>query len=250
VHFFNIFAAIVFTFTLTACSQSETGNGSDASTAFHDLLDEHWAEAKSEKGFFRKDPDAWRMDGKLSEHTPEARARRQQFNESVLNKLASININDLGADDQLTYRIFKYERETERDSYRQRDHLFPITSMFGYHTYFAEAPSNMSFLSTSDYDDYLLSLADFTRYNRDYIEVLREAIDAGYTHYCGSISGYATTIEEHIVADAEQSRLYVPFTRFPGNINDEQRAEYTSKGVELINAVDRTRLRRATALFC
>lgn len=234
---FSIFVAIIFTFTLTVCSQSGTGNGSAANTVFHDLLDEHWAAAKLEKVFFRTDPDAWRMDGNLSEHTPEARARRHQFNEAVLSKLAGINVDDLGADDQLSYRIFEYERETERDSYRQRDYFFPITSTFGYHTYFAEAPSNMSFLSTSDYDNYLLSLADFTRYNRDYIEVLREAIDAGYTHYCGSISGYATTIEEHIVADAEQSRLYVPFTRFPGNISDDQRAEYTGKGIELINVL-------------
>lgn len=223
--------------TVTACLQSETGYGSDANTAFHDLLDEHWAAANSEKIFFRKDPDTWRMDGQLSEHTPEARTRRQHFNEAVLSKLAGIRIADLGADDQLSYRIFKYERETERDSYGQRDHFFPITSLFGYHTYFAEAPSNMSFLSSSDYDDYLVSLADFTRYNGEYIAVLREAIEVGYTHYCGSISGYATTIEEHIVAGAEQSRLYVPFTRFPGNISDDKRAEYTSKGVELINAV-------------
>ena len=39
----------------------------------------------------------------------------------------------------------------------------------------------MGFLSASDYDDYLISLADFTRYNRDYIEVLRKAVEAGYT---------------------------------------------------------------------
>jgi uncharacterized protein (DUF885 family) len=232
-----ILAAIVFTFTLAACSPNKTDDGSVTKATFHDLLDDHWAAANAERVFFRTDPDAWRMDGKLSEHTPEARARRQQFNEAVLSSLAGINIDDLGADDQLSYRIFKYERETERESYKQRDHLFPFTSMFGYHTYFAEAPSNMSFLSTSDYDDYLVSLADFTRYNRDYIEVLRDAIQVGYMHYCGSISGYATTIEEHIVADAQQSRLYVPFTRFPGNVNGDQRAEYTSKGIELINAV-------------
>jgi len=233
----SIFAVIFLACTLSACSQSDTHTGPDANTAFHDLLDEHWAAANLEKVFFRKDPDAWRMDGALPEHTTEARARRLQFNDAVLSKLAAINIDELGADDRLTYRIFKYERETERDSYRQRDHLFPITSMFGYHMYFAEAPSNMSFLSSSDFDDYLVSLADFTRYNRDYIDVLREAIEAGYTHYCGSISDYAATIEEHIVADAEQSRLYVPFTRFPGNISEDQRAEYTSKGVAMINAV-------------
>ena len=230
-------AATFFAFVLVACSPTSTDDGVDTEKAFHALLDEHWATASAEKVFFRTDPDAWRMDGKLSEHTPEARARRQRFNEAVLGKLAGIDIEGLGAEDQLSYRVFKYERETERESYAQRDHLFPITSMFGYHTYFAEAPSNMSFLSSGDYDDYLVSLADFTRYNREYIELLREAIQAGYTHYCGSISGYATTIEEHIVGDAKQSRLYVPFTRFPGNINEDQRAEYSSRGIELINAV-------------
>jgi len=235
--FCKIIVATCFVVVLAACSPTATDDGAAAETAFHALLDEHWAAASAEKVFFRTDPDAWRMDGELSEHTPEARARRQQFNEVVLSKLADINVDDLGADDQLSYRIFRYERETERESYAQRDHLFPITSMFGYHTYFAEAPSNMSFLSSSDYDDYLVSLADFTRYNREYIELLRDAIEAGYTHYCESISGYASTIEEHIVGDATQSLLYVPFTRFPGNVNDDQRAEYSSKGIELIEAV-------------
>lgn len=221
--------------SLMACSPADTS--SDATADFHALLDDHWAAASAEKIFFRKDPDAWRMDGKLSEHTPEARARRAQFNENVLERLAAIDIDDLDADDRLSYRIFKYEREIEKESHQQHDHYFPITSMFGYHTYFAEAPSNMSFLSAGDYDDYLVSLADFTRYNREYIGALREAIKAGYTHYCESISGYAGTIEEHIVPDAEQSRLFVPFTGFPSTIDDDQRARYTDQGSMLIESV-------------
>ncbi|MDH5259981.1 MAG: DUF885 domain-containing protein [Gammaproteobacteria bacterium] len=233
----NFLASPVLVFVLMACAPTDTDRRPQAGAAFHNLLDEHWAAASAEKVFFRSDPDAWRMDGELSEHTPEARARRQQFNEAVLGKLADISVDELRPDDQLSYRIFKYEREAERESYQQPVHLFPITSQSGYHTYFAEAPSNMSFLAAADYDDYLVSLADFRRYNREYIDVLREAVRSGYTHYCGSISGYAATIEAHIVADAEQSLLYVPFTRFPGNVNDDQRAEYTRKGVELIESV-------------
>ena len=114
---------------------------------------------------------------------------------------------------------------------------FPINSLFGYHTYFAESPASTSFLSSGNYDDYLVSLADFTRYNRNHIETLREAVAAGYTHYCESIADYAETIEAHIVVDAEKSGLYVPFTRFPGNINEDQRAQFVNKGVELINTV-------------
>ena len=236
-HSYRILAMLTVACSLIACSPKEIGDRPDAGAAFHALLDEHWAAAQAEKVFFRTDPDAWRMDGKLSEHTPEARARRQQFNEHVLATLAEISVDELDDKDQLSYRIFQYERETESDSYQQLDHLFPINSLFGYHTYFAESPASTSFLSSRDYDDYLISLADFTRYNRDYIQALREGIESGYTHYCESIANYSTTIEPHIVDDAEKSGLYVPFTRFPGNVGEDQRAEFVGKGVELINTV-------------
>ena len=220
-----------------ACTSRNSGESADAGAAFHDLLDEHWSQAEIEKVFFRTDPDAWRMDGPLSEHTDEARARRQEFNEQILAKLAAIDGNTLNEKDKLSYRVFKYERETERESYQQLDHFFPFTRLFGYHTYFAESPANTAFLSAGDYDDYLVSLADFTRYNRDYIAVMREAVTQGYTHYCDSIASYGDTIETHIVDDPESSGLFEPFTRFPGNVNEDQRAQYIGKGMELINAV-------------
>ncbi len=220
----KLLATIIVACTLMSCTNSATDSSPGAGAAFHELLDDHWAAATDEKVFFRTDPDGWRMDGALSEHTAEARSRRQQFNEAILARLATIDMAELDADDQLSFRIFLYERETERESYLQPGHFFPINSLFGYHTYFAEAPSNTAFLSAQDYENYLVSLADFTRYNRDYIEVMREAVAAGYTHYCESISGYAKTIDVHIVSNAESSGLFVPFTRFPGNVNEDQRA--------------------------
>lgn len=246
-HNMRILLLSIVAAALVACAPED--NTEQASAAFHALLDRHWAAANEEKIFFRTDPDGWRMHGRLSEHTAEARARRARFNDEVLAQLAGISVDDLDAADKISYRIFKYERETERESYRQPEHFFPFTSLFGYHTYFAEAPASMTFLGTGDYDDYLVSLADFTRYNREHIAVLREAVAAGYTHYCGSIADYAKTIEEHIVAAAEQSGLYVPFTRFPGNIGEDARAAYTSKGVELIDDVVVPGYRELLAFF-
>ncbi len=233
----KLLATILVACSVMSCTNSATDSSPDAGAAFHELLDDHWAAATDEKVFFRTDPDGWRMDGALSEHTAEACSRRQLFNEAILARLATIDMAELDANDQLSFRIFLYERETERESYLQPGHFFPINSLFGYHTYFAEAPSNTAFLSAQDYENYLVSLADFTRYNRDYIEVMREAIAAGYTHYCESISGYAETIDVHIVSDVESSGLFVPFTRFPGNVNEDQRARFISKGSELIRSV-------------
>jgi uncharacterized protein (DUF885 family) len=236
----QIISATLLALSLAACPpETPDLRSAEASAAsdFHALLDEHWTRSVEEKIYFRSDPDAWRMDGPLSEHTPEARERRREFNELMLERLASIDEEGLEGEDRISYRLFKYERETERDSYSYNDHRFPFTSLFGYHTYFAEAPANMSFLTAEDYDNYLVSLADFTRYNRERVAELREGVETGYTHYCESITDYARTIEAHIVSDATESGLFVPFESFPSSIDEPRRAEYTAKGAELIQDV-------------
>jgi uncharacterized protein (DUF885 family) len=221
-------------FALPACEQEPAGTTSRTVEAFHKLLDEHWAAAVSEKIYFRSDGDAWRMDGKLSEHTAEARARRQAFNNSMLERLQAIDPQSLNGRDRISLQVFRYERETERDSYQQYDYLFPFMSMVGYHTYFAEAPSSMSFLGADDYDNYLVSLDDFPRYNDEHIALLREAIEIAYTHYCGSIKDYARTMRVHIVDDPQKSALFVPFGSFPETFTQGQKAAYTRKGLALI----------------
>jgi uncharacterized protein (DUF885 family) len=220
-------AAIV----LSACARPATPG-----ERFHDLLDAHWENAVAEQVFFRSDPDAWRMNGKLAEFTAEARARRQTFNNEILARLEEIDIESLDKNDQVSYRVFEYERLTERDSYEYYDHLFPFTSMFGYHTYFAEAPAAMSFLSAADYEKYLISLADFPRYNNEHIDLLREAVSKGFTHYCESLAGYEETIRAHIVDDAKASALFVPFLKFPATMSAEQQADFTARGIKLIES--------------
>ncbi len=216
---------------LTACGGSATSGDS-----FQAILDDHWDNAVAEQIFFRSDPDAWRMNGKLAEFTAEARARRQAFNEEILARLDDVDFDALERNDQVSFQVFEYERLTERDSYEQVDYLFPITSMFGYHTYFAEAPAAMSFLSSEAYEKYLISLADFPRYNNEHIELLREAVARGFTHFCESMADYEKTISAHIVDDVKESGLYLPFLQFPSTIPGNRQAEFTARGVELIES--------------
>ena len=90
------------------------------------------------------------MDGKLSDHTAEGRTRRRKINEGLLARLDEIDADQLNSKDRISYQVFRYERETERDSYEQYDHLFPISSMTGYHTYFAEAVEFLRFDKAAD----------------------------------------------------------------------------------------------------
>jgi uncharacterized protein (DUF885 family) len=198
------------------------------------LLDEQWQRSIDEQVFFRTDPDAWRMHGKLAEFTPEAFARRKKYNESVLNRLKQIDSGSLDAKDSVTYRLFLYERQTEQDSYEQPFYLFPITSMFGYHSYFADAPANMSFLGAADYENYLVSLADFPRFSRENIALMRKGIESGYTQNCEAMRNVGESIRKLIVDDPRESTLYGPFERFPGSVTSAQREAFSGKGLGLI----------------
>ena len=206
----------------------------NSATDFHKILKDHWAQANEEKIFFRTDSDAFRMNGTLPEFNKEARDRRAAFNDEIMKRLSHIKEGNLNKKDQISYKIFKFERQTEADSYHQPGHLFPITKLFGYHTYFADAPANMSFLKARDYENYLISLADFPRYNQEHIALLKEAISTGYTHYCKSMEGYETSISQHVVKDAKTSQLFDPFKSYPQQVSAAQQAKFTAQGLKLI----------------
>jgi uncharacterized protein (DUF885 family) len=201
---------------------------------FEALLQEHWARAQQEQVFFRTDPDAFRPNGKLPEFTAEARARRKAYNDDILNRLEAIDEGTLEGQGRISFRLFRYERETERDSYQYYDHRFPIASMFGFHSYFGQAPANMAFNTVNDYERYLVSLADYPRYNRENIALLREGIKTGYTQYCKSMEGYESTISEFIVDEVSQSALYAPFLNFPPTVPENIREDLAAQGRILV----------------
>jgi uncharacterized protein (DUF885 family) len=210
----------------------ETKNPS--SQSFEQLLDDHWQNANKEQVFFRKDPDAFRMNGKLPSFSKQSEKRREDFNQSLLAQLDDIDLSKLSAKEQVTYRLFKYERQTEAKSYQQLDQFYPMNIYSGFHSYFAGAPANMSFLTFKDYDNYLISLADFPRYNQEHIDNLTEAVAQGHTHYCESFKNFDKSISKHIVDDVKMSLFYQPLMNMPSKMPASDKAKYQSKAAELI----------------
>jgi uncharacterized protein (DUF885 family) len=208
----------------------------DNNEDLHALLNQHWHQAQEEKVFFRTDPDAWKPNGKLADFSVQGIARRKAFNAKVLNQLSSINSKKLSEDNLMSYRLFKYEREFEQQYYRYQDKFFPINFLSGWHTYFAEAPANMAFLNSKDYENFLISLADYPRFNRENIDLMKQGVSAGFVHACDSFRNYAQTIQQHIVSDAENSALFEPFTRFPTTFTSQQKQNYSTQAKQLIKS--------------
>ena len=205
-----------------------------ASEQLRQLLEDHWANANQEQIFFRKDPDAFRMKGKLPEMSAKGRQRRSNYNNDVLARINSIDVTKLSDSEQVTYRLFKYERETEAKSYQYQDHLYPLTYYSSFFSYFAGAPANMSFLTENDYRNYLISLADYPRYNKEHIVDLKQAIKLGHTQYCESFKGYEKKISKHLVTNVEDSVFYTPMKKMPKTISSSQQASYRQQVKTLI----------------
>jgi len=208
----------------------------DSNSDLHSLLNKHWQQAEKEKVFFRTDPDAWKPDGKLADFSTEGLARRQAFNTQMLKDLSSIDTKQLSEQNLMSYRLFKYEREFEDKYYQYQDKYFPVNFLSGWHTYFAEAPANMAFLNSQDYDNFLVSLEDYPRFNQENIDLMKQGLKAGFVHACESFKNYEQSIQQHIVSRAEDSALFEPFTRFPSTFTSQQKETYSAKAKQLINA--------------
>ena len=206
----------------------------DSNSDLKTIIDNHWQNAKAEKIFFRTDPDGWKPNGTLPDWSEQAIAKRQAYNNSVLKSLASIDPKTLNSEQLMNYRLFKYERETEQQSYLYQDKYFPVNFLSGWHTYFAEAPANMAFLTAEDYDAFLVSLGDYPRFNQQNINLLKQGIQTGFTHYCETFKNYGQSISAHIVKQPENSALYEPFTRIPNTFSAAQKETYQNKAKALI----------------
>lgn len=221
---------------LNVATANEVSASPNAQEAFDSILKEHWAAANKEQIFFRKDPDTFRMNGTLPDVSAKGRNRRAQFNEQLLASLQKVDMQQLSSKEQVSYRLFKFERQAEAKSYQQPDHYYPLNFYSSYWSYFAGAPANMSFLTRDDYDNYLVSLADFPRYSKQYIANLSEAVEQGHVHYCQSIEGFDKTISKHIVNKVEDSVFYAPFSSMPKTIKRADQARFAAKGKALIES--------------
>lgn len=232
--FVNLIHSLLLTVMLLVTSSLTASELSDSSKKLNLLLSEHWKNAQQEQVFFRKDPDTFRMNGKLPSFSQTSRERREAYNLTLLKRLKAIKFKQLTKEEQITYQIFVYERQAEARSYGQLDHLYPFNFYSGFDRYFAGAPDNMSFLSKKNYDNYLISLADFPRYNNEHISNLREAIKKGHTHYCASFENYHLGISKHLVTDINESVFYKPMLNMPAKLTKEQRSSYQKQATVLI----------------
>ncbi len=208
--------------TLVA-GEPKTRTRTDATTAFHTLLDESWEFNLREDPVWATRVGDHRWNDQLGHYTLADQQRRETSNRGFLKRLDAIDRDQLARTDQINYDIFRRGlvdgiTESEFETY-----LMPITNRWGFHIAMPELPRQVPLNSVKDYENYIARLNQFGRVTDEHIELMRLGIEKGLTLPAVVLTEFRRPIEAHIVDDPTMSLFYGPLKEMPETFTDAQR---------------------------
>ncbi|MGI4762418.1 MAG: DUF885 domain-containing protein [Janthinobacterium lividum] len=167
---------------------------------------------------------AWRTDSSqlhpLRACTEATFAGKYAFYRSIHARLQAIDPKTLLFDDQVNLELLTYQVLDELATYRYKAYLNPITSESGFHTDLAQASATTLLKSKKDAEQYLRVLQDVPRYVAENLQLMRTGLALGISQPQAVLPGYELTYTQHLVASAEESVFWQPFTKKPAAISD------------------------------
>jgi len=162
-----------------------------------------------------------------SEHMAASTA----FNEEFLQRLLEIDREQLSYDDQVSYDIFRIEREEELEGDQFPGHLQPVNQFRLVTNFFVQLGSGASaqpFNTVKDYEDFLSRADDFVVLIDQAVTNMQEGIREGVVQPRILMAKALPQIDAHIVDDVEDSNFYKPVANMPEDFSAEDRERLTA----------------------
>ncbi len=164
-------------------------------------------------------------------NSPEYRAAAKAMDEEFLTRLLEIDRDALGYQDQLSYDIFRINREQALEGYNYPFHLVPVNQFYSMTNFFVQLGSGTSahpFKTVKDYDDFLSRADDYSRNVDQVIANMKEGIAAGVTQPRILMEKLLPQVDAHIVDDPKDSAFYAPVTNMPEDFSEADRERLTA----------------------
>ena len=147
--------------------------------------------------------------------------KEYDFNKSMLEKLETINEEELSFDDYISYKLLSFAIDNDVKLFEFKEYLNPILSESGFHTYVL-GRAGRSYRSKEALERYLVMLKDIPRYFDENIALMKEGIEIGFTQPMDGLQNYQATYDPYIVEDPEQSIFWQPFQSKPESMSDDE----------------------------
>lgn len=229
-----LFAAL---FLFAACGESSQPEVSAApeikpAEALHALFAEHFERNLEMNPLSATSIGDYRFNDKMANsNSPEYRAKSEAMDKEFLGRLLAISRDELEYQDQLSYDIFKINRELSLEGNLYPFHLQPINQFYSMTNSFVQLGSGSGshpFETVKHYEDFLSRADQFSINIDQVISNMQEGSRQGVTQPRILMEKLLPQIDAHIVDDVEESNFYMPIADMPDDFSDEDRARLTA----------------------
>ncbi|MBC2839335.1 DUF885 domain-containing protein [Robiginitalea sp. SC105] len=168
----------------------------------------------------------------LGLHTVERFRREADFATEMVGRIQGIDPSTLDETDRISLDLLRFSLQDEADQFRLGMHLNPIQADQGFHLNlnYRIRPLN----NYKEVKSYLKMLRAFPDYADQHFELMREGLERGISQPRVIFEGYASTYEDHIVEDYQESDFYGPLRDLPAGLSPSQQDSVLDAGREAI----------------
>lgn len=224
---------------LAGCAAAPQDMGARESERLDRLVEEYFDRQLERNPVYATFIGDHRFDDELPNMlSPEFIAESHALEQEYLDAIRDIDRSALSHDDQLTWDVFKLEREWAVEGERFPDELMPISQFYSIPTFMAIMGSGHSaqpFRNVQDYENWLGRIDDFDVLMRQIETNLDEGIKRGVTLPKIIVERIIPQLDAHVVDDVTQSIFWQPIANMPEEIGDGERAALEERYREAIS---------------
>ena len=231
-------AVLAATLLVAACSKEQpavepaAAPQADAAETLHALFDEFFERGLEMNPVRASAIGDYRFNDRYANSlSPEHREKSRQMDEEFLARLLEIDRDALSRQDQLSYDMFRLDREVSLEGERFPGHLQPVNQFYSPFNFFVQLGSGTSvhpFKTVKHYDDWLSRIDDFVVYADQAIVNMKEGMQKGVVQPRVLMAKALPQIESQIVDTAEESGFWAPIENMPDEFGDADRERLTA----------------------
>ena len=216
----------------TPAGASATASAPSASQQLQALFDEYFEETlKLNPILATSIGDSRYNDRFVVSIAPEVIEQERKLERDFLARIAAIDRAQLTAEEQLSYDIFKSDRELEIEGFRFPGELMPVNQFYSTPNLFAQLGSGNGlhpFKTVKDYDDFLQRLDGLVRWTDQAIVNMRLGVERGYVLPKVLVEKTLPQLQAHVVAKPEESLYWGPIANLPAEFPTADRERLTA----------------------
>ena len=163
-----------------------------------------------------------------------------RFYKNYLDQLSKLDSTGLDKNEQLSYRLFKYEMQMGIEGLKYPTHYLPVTQFWSFTLDLPQLGSgtgNQPFKSVKDYDNWLKRLSVFPAWADTAIYNMRKGMAAGWVLPRALVVKILPQLKAVVVANDTASIFYGPVKAMPDSFSAADKARLTAAYTRAIDSI-------------